>query len=222
VHFPKGTYRSVSIHLRSEVTLDLAAGATIKAAATGFDAAEKNEFDQYQDFGHSHFHDALLWGENLRNVGIIGAGTVDGDGKLSREKVTDGIADKALSLRICDGLAISGVTFTRGGHFAILMNGCTNVTIDHLTVSTAQDRDGVNVINTSNLTVTNSDIRSSDDALVFKSDFALGRTFPSTHINVSDTTVASKENNALQFGSETCGDFSDVHFKRITIPYSGR
>ena len=26
----------------------------------------------FQDAGHSHFHDSLLWGENLENVSITG------------------------------------------------------------------------------------------------------------------------------------------------------
>ncbi|HZP53354.1 glycosyl hydrolase family 28 protein, partial [Actinocrinis sp.] len=94
--------------------------------------------------------------------------------------------------------------------------------LDHLTVSTASDRDGVNIINTSDVSVTNSTIQSSDDALVFKSDYALGRTYPSDHINVSDTTVGSTGNNALQFGSETCGDFSDAHFSHITVNEAGK
>ena len=222
VEFPAGTYKSVSIHLRSNVNLQLDAGATVSAAASGFDAPEPNSFSQYQDFGHSHFHDALIWGENLTNVAFTGSGTIDGAGNLHTGNITSGQADKAVSLALVDGLTFSGITIKRGGHFGILLNGGNHVTVDHLTISTATNRDGFNVINTANMTVANSHIASSDDALVFKSDFALGRTFPSTNIDVSDTTVSSTGNNALQFGSETCGDFSDVHFSRITITSAGK
>ena len=222
VHFPSGTYLSTSIHLRSHVTLNLDSGATIKAASAGFDAAESNAYDKYQDFGHSHFHDALLWGENLTDVAFTGKGTVDGAGHLKTGSISSGQADKAFSVKVCDGLTFSGITIKRAGHFGILMNGCDHVTLDHLTVSTASDRDGVNIINTSDVSVTNSTIQSSDDALVFKSDYALGRTYPSDHISVSDTTVGSTGNNALQFGSETCGDFSDAHFSRVTITQAGK
>jgi polygalacturonase len=222
VHFPSGTYLSASIHLRSHVILNLDSGATIKAASSGFDAAESNSYDKYQDFGHSHFHDALLWGENLTDIGFTGSGTIDGGGHLKTGSISSGQADKAFSIKVCDGLTFSGITIKRGGHFGILMNGCDHVALDHLTVSTASDRDGVNVINTSNITVTNSNIQSSDDALVFKSDYALGRTYPSDHIDVSDTTVGSTGNNALQFGSETCGDFSDAHFSRVKITAAGK
>src|SRR5689334_16338741 len=59
VRFPSGTYKSANtIHMLSNVTLQLDSGATlIGASGTGYDKAESNPNDQYQDYGHSHFHD---------------------------------------------------------------------------------------------------------------------------------------------------------------------
>ena len=86
VRFPAGKYLSFSIHLKSNITLHLDPGATIVAAApkAGFghyDEPEPNEWGervQYQDFGHSHWHNSLIWGENLENVAITGLGRIDG------------------------------------------------------------------------------------------------------------------------------------------------
>jgi Glycosyl hydrolases family 28 len=222
VLFPAGTYLSGSIHLRSNVTLQLDSGATIRAASSGIDAPEPNSFSQFQDFGHSHFHNALIWGENLQNIGITGAGTIDGDGLTTSNDVPSGRGDKAISLKLCMGVRITDVTIRRGGHFAILANGCGDMTLARLTVATSNDRDGINIINCRNVEISDSDIRSSDDALVFKSDFALGRTFPSENIHVRNSTILSTENNALQFGSETCGDFRNVTFSNITILGAGK
>lgn len=90
VEFPAGDYLCHSIHLRSDVTLHLGAGATIVAAEPpapgapgGYDAAEPNEWNQYQDFGHSHWRNSLILGENLENVAIVGPGRIYGRG-LSR------------------------------------------------------------------------------------------------------------------------------------------
>lgn len=90
VEFPAGNYLSYSIHLKSHVTLKLDAGATIVAAepspdlSVGYDAPEPNPvIDQYEDFGHSHWHNSLIWGENLEDIGIIGPGKIFGRG-LSR------------------------------------------------------------------------------------------------------------------------------------------
>lgn len=90
VLFPAGTYASYSIHLRSHIALYLDAGATILAADPppegqpgGYDAPEPNEWNKYQDFGHCHFHNSLIWGENLENIAILGPGRIFGKG-LSR------------------------------------------------------------------------------------------------------------------------------------------
>src|SRR4051812_45519522 len=84
VYFPAGNYLSVSIHLKSNVALYLDHGATIIAANNSndlkYDAPEPNEWDKYQDFGHSHWHNSLIWGENLTNVSILGPGMIWGKG----------------------------------------------------------------------------------------------------------------------------------------------
>ncbi len=89
VSFPAGTYLSVSIHLRSNIVLQLDQGATIRAAETvpdkvTYDLPEPNEWDMYQDFGHSHWQNSLIWGIGLENVSIIGSGLIDGKGLTRR------------------------------------------------------------------------------------------------------------------------------------------
>jgi polygalacturonase len=90
VELPAGDYLCYTIHLRSNITLNLGAGATIIAAdppapgeTGGYDPAEPNAWNQYQDFGHSHWRNSLIWGENLENVAITGPGRIYGRG-LSR------------------------------------------------------------------------------------------------------------------------------------------
>src|ERR1700733_7196112 len=93
VLFPAGTWLSFSIRLKSHVTLHLAQGATILAAdsplpdaTTGsnggtYDAAEPNTaWDAYQDYGHNHWHNSLIWGEGINDVSITGPGLIFGKG----------------------------------------------------------------------------------------------------------------------------------------------
>ena len=92
VRFPAGTYLSFSVRLKSNITLAFDAGAVLLAATPsaalgGYDTPEPNEWGdqlQYQDFGHSHWHNSLIWGENLENVSIIGPGRIDGTKGLVR------------------------------------------------------------------------------------------------------------------------------------------
>ena len=81
VYFAAGTYASYSIHLKSNVALYLDQGATILAADPppegqpgGYDAPEPNPADPYEDFGHSHWHNSLICGENVENIAILGPG----------------------------------------------------------------------------------------------------------------------------------------------------
>jgi polygalacturonase len=85
VRFPPGRYLSFSIRLRSNVALVLEAGCTLIAADPAadrgqYDPFEPNPWDAFQDFGHSHWHNSLIWGEGLENVSITGPGRIWGRG----------------------------------------------------------------------------------------------------------------------------------------------
>ncbi len=93
VVFPAGNYLSFSIRLKSNVELHLTQGAAIIAAdsplpgqTTGYnggtyDPAEpKTSYDAYQDYGHNHWHNSLMWGEDLHDIAITGPGLIWGKG----------------------------------------------------------------------------------------------------------------------------------------------
>src|SRR5260370_19673697 len=111
VRFPAGTYACFSIHLKSKVTLYVEPGAIILAAESGsagqYDLAEPNQWDKFQDYGHSHWHNSLIWGEGVENVAILGPGLIWGKGLsrgTSREgpKAEDpGVGNTAISLQNC-------------------------------------------------------------------------------------------------------------------------
>lgn len=223
VEIPSGTYLAgSSIHLLSNVTIQLDKGSTLAGTSTGYDKAEPNPYDKYQDYGHSHFHDAMIWGDRLTNIGFTGSGTINGEGKFATGTPKSGQADKLISLTRCNGLTLDGITVRDGGHFAILTNDCDNITSDHLTISTAADRDGWNVISAQHVKITNINVSSNDDALVFKSDWALGATLPNGDVTVNNARLSANCCNALMFGSETCGDFNGYTFTNIGITKAGK
>ncbi|MBW8733066.1 MAG: glycoside hydrolase family 28 protein, partial [Asticcacaulis sp.] len=75
VWFPSGTYASYTVHLKSKVSLYLDQGAVLLAASVpldgttsgGYDAAEPQDpaIDPYQDYGHNHWRNSLIYGEGL-------------------------------------------------------------------------------------------------------------------------------------------------------------
>jgi polygalacturonase len=93
VIFPSGTYVCFSIRLKSKVGLFLAQGCTIEAAespkpgeTTGYmggvydEAEPKTSYDAYQDYGHNHWHNSLIWGEGINDISITGPGLIFGKG----------------------------------------------------------------------------------------------------------------------------------------------
>jgi polygalacturonase len=93
VVFPAGSYVAFSIRLKSKVDLYLSQGSAIIAAdspkpgeTTGYmggtyDAAEpKTAWDAYQDYGHNHWHNSLLWGVDISDFSITGPGLIWGRG----------------------------------------------------------------------------------------------------------------------------------------------
>jgi polygalacturonase len=88
VYFPAGIYLTFSIRLKSNITIFLDNGAVVLAADPKeqngtYDMPEPNQWDMYQDFGHSHWQNSLFWGIGVENVAFLGQGQIDGKG-LSR------------------------------------------------------------------------------------------------------------------------------------------
>lgn len=98
VVIPPGTYLSFSIRLKSHIELRIEAHAVLLAATPDaelgvYDPPEPNDWGdrlQYQDFGHSHWHNSLLWGENVDHVTITGGGLIDGKGLLRNVGYSNG------------------------------------------------------------------------------------------------------------------------------------
>jgi polygalacturonase len=199
VLFPAGSYLTHSVRLRSNLTLHLEAGATLIAADPGeggdYDAAEPNEWGDvhgYQDFGHSHWHNSLIWGENLENVSILGPGRIWGRG-LTRG-FTHGVeeghvpANKAIALKLCRNVIFRDFSILEGGHFAVLATGVDNFTLCSLKIDT--NRDGLDIDCCRHVRISDCTVNSpNDDAIVLKTSFALGRIAPTENVTITNCQV---------------------------------
>ncbi len=227
VLFPAGTYLCFSIHLKSYVHLYLGPGATIQAAdsplpgqTTGYnggtyDPAEpKTEWDPYQDYGHNHWHNSLLWGEDIHDFSITGAGLIYGKG-LSfgagphargsypvyvAEQA--GVGNKSIALKNCRNVLLRDFSVLKGGHFALLLTGVDNLTIDNLKIDT--DRDGMDIDCCQNVRVSNCTVNSPwDDGICPKSSYALGYARPTRNLTIDSCWVTG----CYQLGTVLDGTF---------------
>ena len=217
VYFPSGTYLCFSIHLKSNVTLYLAQGSTIMAADPnkvkgGYDPAEPNKWHMYQDYGHSHFHDSLIWGVNLHDISILGPGLIDGKGLVRWDSKKQGVGNKAIALKLCHNVIMRDFSILMGGHFGILATGVDNLTIDNLKIDT--NRDGMDIDACHNVRVSNCSVNSPfDDGICLKSSYALGYARATEDVTISDCQVTGYDPGTFLNGTykETLKEAPDHH-----------
>lgn len=220
VYFPAGTYASYSIRLESHISLFLEKGAVLLAAkptvTEGYDAPEPCPWDDYQDFGHSHWNNSLIWGIGLEDITIGGDGMIDGEGLLDgnyavpeelriKSKLGDlalpaGQGNKAISLKDCRGVTIRDLTFYRCGHFVLLATGVDNLNIHDLVIDS--NRDGLDIDACKNVRITGCLVNTPwDDGIVLKSSYALGYYRDVENVVISDCALSGYETGALLDGS---------------------
>jgi polygalacturonase len=245
VYFPAGTYRSYSIRLQSHISLYLDQGAVLLAAApmgtTGYDAPETAENEKFQDFGHSHWHNSLIWGEKLVDISILGPGTIYGQG-LTREGPHQApVGNKAIALKLCRNVTLKDFTVRQGGHFALLATGVDNLTIDNLKLDT--NRDGLDIDCCQNVRVSNCTVNSPwDDGICLKSSFALGYARPTENVTITNCQVSGFDRGSLldgtyrrneaalvpdhegptgriKFGTESNGGFRNIAISNCVFEY---
>ena len=289
VVFPAGIYLCFSIHLQNYVHLYLDAGATILAAdspkpgeTTGYnggtyDAAEPNTaWDAYQDYGHNHWHNSLIWAEDMHDFSITGPGLIYGKGlsfgagpgrppgaerrgfgperpagapaptappafnpaRMARgdypmyQAEQPGVGNKAIALKNCRNVLLRDFSMLKGGHFALLLTGVDNLTIDNLTIDT--DRDGMDIDCCQNVRVSNCTVNSPwDDGICPKSSYALGYARPTRNVTIANCFVTGcyqlgsvldgtwkkfpEGAHAYGTGRIKCGTESNGGFINITI-----
>jgi polygalacturonase len=206
VYFPPGVYASYSIHLKSQVSIHLDQGATILAASTplegtssgGYDAAEPQDAacNDFQDYGHNHWHNSLIWGEGIHDLSILGPGLIWGKG-LSRGHSDDsdlpdtkkpGVGNKAIALKNCHNVILRDFSILQGGWFGILATAVDNFTVDNLKIDT--NRDGIDIDCCRNVRVSNCTLNSPvDDAICPKSSYALGYARPTENLTITNCFV---------------------------------
>lgn len=228
VVFPAGSYLCFSIRLKSQVHLLLEQGSAIVAAdspmpgdMTGYnggvyDTAEpKTPWDAFQDYGHNHWHNSLLWGEDIHDFSITGPGLIWGKGLSNgRDRKGDGapfiaeqagVGNKAIALKNCRNVLLRDFAILKGGHFGLLLTGVDNLTIDNLKIDT--DRDGIDIDCCQNVRVSNCTVNSPwDDGICPKSSYALGYARATRNVTIS---------NCLVTGYYELGSVLDGTFKKF-------
>lgn len=205
---------NVGLHLATSTTILRAAvsGTNTVAGQDGgfYDAPEGNPFVGLQDHGHSHWANSLIYGDGVENVMISGPGLIDGSSALNTatntvtivlsgndpgevsnraNAGTPGGANKAIALKNSKNIVMRDFSIKNGGHFAIIGTGVIGWTMDGLIIDT--NRDALDVDASQDVTIRNSVFNSlTDDAVVIKASFGLGRYLATQNVLVDNCVVS--------------------------------
>lgn len=232
---PPGRYLCFSIQLKSRVTLQFAKGAVIEAADPArhpgqYDPPE--QVDQlYQDFGHSHWRNSLIWGEDVEDVAITGPGLIHGlgltrDGPGARWKAQTG--ERPLSMQGMTGTQIAAlepdaITMRGKGNKAIALRNGRNIRLAgfsmlkcghfailatgtrDLTIQSLTidtERDGIDLDCVQDALIENCRVNTpNDDAIVVKASYALGRAIAAERVTIRRCAVSGYDLGTMLDGT---------------------
>lgn len=212
-----GTFLSRTIHLKSNVTLFIEAGAVLQGTANLEDYAEiKPAYASY-----TYSHRALIYAENADNVSILGKGAIDLRGKDFPRQVKGkpgqmewGQSSYGVRLLQCHNLTLRDVTIRNCPMAALRVVGSRKVVIDALQIDNRVriSCDGIEIVSSREVCVSNCRIDSWDDGICLKS----ASPDVCRNITITNCTVSSLC-NAIKLGTESTGGFENITISNCTI-----
>ena len=128
VLIPTGEYLTGTVHLKSNVTLQLDADAEL------IGAPELNRYDHFapdEAWGapEPRWHRALVLGEGLENVAIVGRGTICGNDVTDPQGEEHVRGPHAVLLANCKNVQIRDITIRDAGNYAVLLEFTTGAQV---------------------------------------------------------------------------------------------
>lgn len=211
--FYVGRYLTGSIHLKSNVTIQLEEGAVLVGSLNPWDYDRK-------------IFTALVMAYNQQNIGITGKGIIDGQGRQLGRNVVEMVHKGVLkdlfrydrpevenramlvNFRECENVLIKRITLRNSAAWVQTYDQCKNLVIDSIYVDSKAywNNDGIDIVDCDSVAITNSYIDASDDAICLKShdDKAVCK-----NVVIRNCTARSSA-NGIKFGTATRGGFSNI------------
>jgi polygalacturonase len=195
VVIPAGEFLTEMISVKSNVDLNITAGATLRAITGGN-------------------YTALVMIDQEQNASVTGKGQLFGDG--TKYPIKDGSAGRPYLLFVKGSrkVRVSDITLKQGATWTLRILQCDGVTINGVKIYSHANfnNDGID-IDSKNVTVTGCDIDSGDDALCLKSD---DKDRLCENIKVSNCTLASNC-NFIKMGTSSVSGFRNITIENCTL-----
>jgi polygalacturonase len=221
-----GRFLSGTIYLKSCVTLHIESGATLLGSNSPDDfPAIVTDYPVVS--GEYPIDKALIYAERSENIAITGFGTIDGRGDdlepMERPR------PHIIVFRSCKNIKVRNVRLYNAAFWVQKYQSCDNMVIDGVTVDSRENKDiekprfidvpggrntdGCNIVDCKNVRISNCNINSGDDGIVFKSFLRNEGCYNVTVNNCIITTNAS----GIKIGTESAGTFKDFTINNCVI-----
>ncbi len=210
VHFPAGRYLSGTLVLKSWVTLELDAGATLLGSTRLEDYPPT--VSSIRSFTDTYTERSLIYGEHLQRVTLQGRGTIDGQGGAFKGPYH--VRPYLVRMAGCREVLVRNLTLRDSPMWVQHYLACDDVRIEGVTVASKcnANNDGIDINGCRRVRIAQCDIQSGDDAIVLKSTLERA----CEQVTVSNCTLNS-DCNAFKLGTESNGGFRNILLSNCAI-----
>jgi polygalacturonase len=229
VYIPAGTFLSGALFLKSNMTLYIAEGGTLKGSTdlNDYNTMIMNRFEGWEMKTQASLLNAGTMDNsgtyNVANLSIRGKGTIYGGGSALGNAVIKQLGIRARGRLICimngQNIDIEGLNVENSSCWTIHYIYCDKVTLHNLNiVSTARNGDGIDPDSSTDSYIFNCTFSTGDDCIAIKSGKnPEGNVVnkPTRNIRVTDCDFV--KGHSLAVGSEMSGGVSDVFIQDCKI-----
>ena len=219
LHFKVGRYLTGTLHLKSNVTIDLGEGAILVGSPNPYD------YDKV-DWAYG-----FITAENAENIAITGLGVIDGQGREVANNflgqaalgfIKDPLklgrpADRphAILLVNCKNVTVSGINVRNSACWTFTCDRCENLHIDKVTVDSRAfwNNDGIDIVDCKDAVIENCFVNASDDGICLKSHKAQ---YCDDNIIVRNNVITSSA-SGIKFGTFGVGGFKNIQCLDNTV-----
>lgn len=205
-----------TLRLRSGVRLYLEEGAVLSGSTDPADYAVGG--GAFVDAVGQPRGRALVLAEDCEDVGLAGAGVIDGNGASFREG--EAYLGRPFLVRFvgCRNVGVTGVTLRNSAAWTLHLLRCRQVNIAGVTIDSRvnQNNDGIDVDSSRGVSIVDCDVRTDDDAICLKATSAE----PCEDVVVERCRLWSGC-GAIKIGTETYGDIRRVKVRRCVVEHAG-
>ena len=205
---PAGTHPVAELELKSNVTLELAEGATLTAV---------NDYSLYRwqkGVKAELQRTGVLVAYGATNIAVLGKGTIDGGGDREPKTAKRPARWRNVYFEDCRSVEIRGVRMENPAFWTCFLRRCDGVLVKGVTIRSLSNynNDGLDLC-VSNALVEDCDIVSEDDAIVMKNFDA---DWVSENVEIRNCRVSSNA-SYIKFGTETHGILRNFHIHDCEI-----